>query len=97
MWFSHSSQSSTYVIHGCPQEVKDLFLTYTHEKTIQLLLRPLAVDTFLCEYAVHTWCQDIISPRDRLVSYVGVGEMITSVKAISNSLLGEEINFGFLV
>ena len=78
VWFSHSltgSRPSTYVIHGCPQQAKDLILTYTHEKTIPSLLRPLAIDTFLCEYAVHTWCQDIIVPRDRLVFYVGVAEI----------------------
>jgi hypothetical protein len=72
VWFSHSSQSSTYVIYGCPQEAKDLILTFARERTIQMLLRPLAIDTFLCEYAVHTWCQDIIDPGDRLVFYVGV-------------------------
>ncbi|KIM38870.1 hypothetical protein M413DRAFT_419836 [Hebeloma cylindrosporum] len=72
VWFSHSligSRSSTYVIHGCPHRAKDLILAFTHEKTIPMVLRPLAIDTFLCEYAVHTWCQDIILPRDRLVFY----------------------------
>jgi hypothetical protein len=44
-----------------------------------MLLRPLAIDTFLCEYAVHTWCQDIIFPRDRLVIfYVRAAEMLTA-------------------
>ena len=81
VWFSHSSQSSTYVIHGCPQQAKDLILAYTHGKTIQMLLRPLAIDAFLCEYAVHTWCQEIIYPRERLVFYVGVGEMIAGVQS----------------
>ena len=85
VWFSHSSQSSTYVIHGCPQQAKNLILTYTGEKTFQMLLRPLAIDAFLCEHALHTWCEDIIRPRNRLVlHYVGVGDM--SVQAIPDSL-----------
>ena len=46
-----------------------------------MLLRPLAIDAFLCEYAVHTWCQEIIYPRERLVFYVGVGEMIAGVQS----------------
>lgn len=93
MWFSHSltgSRTSTYIIHGCPQQAKDLILTYTHEKTIPLLLRPLAIDTFLCEYAVYTWCQDIIIPRDRLVFYVCVAEMVATYRPSNPNSLHQE-------
>lgn len=55
-----------------------------------MLLRPLAIDTFLCEYAVHTWCQDIIVPRDRLVFYVCVAKNDTTYRPRNSDSLYQE-------
>jgi len=79
VWFSHSltgSQSSTYIIHGCPEQVKDLIVSYAKDETIPTLLRPLAIDVFLSEYALNAWCQAVIPRRDCLIGYVCGAEII---------------------
>ena len=45
VWFSHSllkGQSSTYIIHGCPEIAKNLILSYVDR--INSTIRPLSID-----------------------------------------------------
>ena len=79
VWFSHSltdNQSSTYIIHGCPEQAKDLIITCTEKETIPTLLRPMAIDVFFAEYALNAWSQAVVPRRDRLIFYVCLTEIL---------------------
>jgi hypothetical protein len=79
VWFSHSltdSKSSTYILHGCPEEVKDLVVAYAKEETIPMLLRPLTIDVFLSEYALNAWSRAVMARRHCLLGYVCGAEII---------------------
>ncbi|PPQ86187.1 hypothetical protein CVT25_006930 [Psilocybe cyanescens] len=72
VWFSHSlinGQSSTYIIHRCPENAKNTILSYVQKKNIPMLLRPLAIDAFLAEDSLNEWGQDVIHARERLLGY----------------------------
>ncbi|KIM38867.1 hypothetical protein M413DRAFT_29808 [Hebeloma cylindrosporum] len=70
VWFSHSlleGQSSTYIIHGCPEIAKNLILTYVEQRNP--ILRPLSIDAILFEYSLYEWGQGLSAPRNHLVAY----------------------------
>ena len=72
VWFSHSlieGQSSTYIIHGCPDMAKNLILSYVEQRNL-ILMRPLSVDAILAEHSLHEWGQAVYSPRNHLITYV---------------------------
>ncbi|PPQ93028.1 hypothetical protein CVT25_006210, partial [Psilocybe cyanescens] len=72
VWFSHSlvnGQSSTYIIHHCPENAKNTILSYVEKKNIPMLLRPLTIDTFLTEDGLNDWGQDVILAREQLLKY----------------------------
>jgi len=71
VWFSHSlieGQSSTYIIHGCPETAKDLILSYVDR--INSTIRPLSIDAILFEFNLYEWGQGLSAPRNQLVAYV---------------------------
>jgi len=73
IWFSHSlmeNKSSTYIIHDCPEKLKESILLYFREADSQTLLRPLAIDVFLSEQCLHEWRREIFVPRKDLMEYV---------------------------
>ena len=79
VWFSHSltdNQSSTYIIHRCPEQAKDLIIAYTNKEKIPMLLRPMAIDVFLSEYVLNAWSEAVVPRRDRLIFFVCVAEIL---------------------
>ena len=72
VWFSHSlikGQSSTYIIHGCPDMAKDLILSYVEQRNA-ILMRPLSIDAILAEHCLYEWGEEVYAPRNRLITYV---------------------------
>jgi hypothetical protein len=72
VWFSHSlveGQSSTYIIHGCPDMAKNLILSYVEQRN-PILMRPLSIDAILAEHSLHEWGQAVYAPRGHLMTYV---------------------------
>src|SRR6266567_434253 len=73
VWFSHSlieGQSSTYIIYDCPEHAKDLILSYVEQRNTPMLVRRLSIDAILAEHDLHQWGQEVILPRNQLVTYV---------------------------
>ncbi|TFK27510.1 hypothetical protein FA15DRAFT_666356 [Coprinopsis marcescibilis] len=74
VWFSHtlgSEGTSTYIITGCPGQVKHNILC-TAEKPSNSplkLLRPLTVDAFLAEALVDEYSKEFLRLRARLVYF----------------------------
>ena len=50
--------------------MKDLIVSFAKDETIPTLLRPLAIDVFLSEYALNAWSQAVVPRRDCLIGYV---------------------------
>jgi len=112
VWFSHSlieGQSSTYIIHDCPDIAKNLILTYVEQRN-PILMRPLSIDALLAEHSLHEWGQEVFVPRNQLVIYVrfhashkisGVlysssGKFFSlTIYALSNCGSGRETTFPF--
>ena len=72
VWFLHSlieGQSSTYIIHGCPDMAKKLILLHIDQRN-PILMRPLSVDAILAEHSLHAWGQEVYGPQNQLVTYV---------------------------
>ena len=71
VWFSHSlleGQSSTYIIHGCPEFGRNLILAYVQQRNP--IVRTLSIDAILFEYSLYEWGQELVAPRNHLVAYV---------------------------
>ncbi|KAF8148426.1 hypothetical protein B0H34DRAFT_736999 [Crassisporium funariophilum] len=72
IWFSHSllkDQHSTYIIHQCSADAKRHILACAQGNNFSSLLRPLAIDGFLAEDALHGWGNELLAPRNSLISY----------------------------
>ena len=70
------SQSSTHVIHGCPEQVKDLIITYTNKEIIPALLQPMTIDFFFRNMPWMHGAQVVVLRTDRLIFYVCVAEIL---------------------
>ena len=99
VWFSHSltdNQSSTYIIHRCPEQAKDLIIAYTNKETIPMLLRPMAIDVFLSEYVLNAWSEAVVPRRDRLIFFVCVAEILHRLNLPWHYIPGKNFHPEFL-
>ncbi|KAF8892822.1 hypothetical protein CPB84DRAFT_1333713 [Gymnopilus junonius] len=74
VWFSHNlitGHGSTYLIHQCPANPKQLILSCAQGPNFRSLLRPLAIDIFLGEDSVQKWAERVAETRMNLLKYEG--------------------------
>ena len=54
----------------CPEQGKNILLSYAQEANIPTLLRPLAIYAFLSEHCLYEWGQEVFVLRNNLILYV---------------------------
>ncbi|PPQ63838.1 hypothetical protein CVT24_009788 [Panaeolus cyanescens] len=70
-WFSQtfSSETSTYIIHNCPEMAKDLLLEFSKGTQTAKLLEPFATDVFIADESFRLWNMQIFGPLENLDKY----------------------------
>lgn len=71
-WFSLSlsAGTSTYIIHRCPDEAKNLLLAFSKTTQATSLLEPFATDVFIADETFRQWNMQIFGPLENLDKYV---------------------------
>ncbi|TFK30967.1 hypothetical protein BDQ12DRAFT_730112 [Crucibulum laeve] len=71
VWFSHDidAKVSTYIMHNCAPDIKELIVTLSQNPDAQTIHRPCIIDTIAAEHAIYGHRKEIPLVRKRLLAF----------------------------
>lgn len=74
VWFQHDiiAKTSTYIIQGCPDCVKETIQEWAKTTAAANLFRPLALETLIIDEVTWEWSKAVVEASKRLLEYVRI-------------------------
>ncbi|TFK41433.1 hypothetical protein BDQ12DRAFT_732985 [Crucibulum laeve] len=106
VWFFHdiNAKTSTYIMHECVPEVKELIIS-SSRNLLQTIHRPCLIDTFVVEHMAYVWMKLIAQDGYTLANFEDMPiasrrtneEMVTMVEQLHSLARSVHVNSAHLV